>query len=136
MPQSLSERANAENPSATMLAIVQTRGKKITGKGEKQRINQTKAPLPPLLQTQRVLSRLPIPTNPLSTRRVLLLHILLVVLPLVGISYGVNDFLRSLAGGAADLSGNVADRGFESFVEDLAKGVADDAQGSLCVRLC
>ena len=87
------------------------------------------------LQPKRILRRLPIAPNPLATRQVLVLHILLVTLPLVRV---LRDFLHAFggfAGGTADGACDVADGGLEGFVEDLADWVADDAEETLGLLL-
>ena len=87
--------------------------------------------MPVRLQPKRVLRRLPVPSNPLSARQILVLHVLLVALPLVGV---LGDILHAFGGfavRAADGARDVADGGLEGFVEDLADWVADDTEETL-----
>lgn len=83
------------------------------------------------LQPKRVLRRLPVPSNPLSAREVLVLHILLVALPLVRVLGDVLHAFGGFAVRAADGASDVADGGFEGFFEDLAYWIADDAEETL-----
>jgi hypothetical protein len=83
------------------------------------------------LQPKRVLGGLPVPSNALAARQVLVFHILLVALVLE-FFFGV--FLHGCCGFAsryAHTSGELADRGPQTFLEHLADGVADDAEEAL-----
>jgi len=85
----------------------------------------------PALQPKRILRRLPIPPNPLATRQIFVLYILLVALPLVSVFGDVGHALGGFAVRTSDRAGDVADGGLEGFVEDLADWVADDAEETL-----
>lgn len=117
-------------PRKPTLAIIQEQRKKKQSCARSNRNPLLTQATP--LQPKRILRRLPIPPNPFATRQILILHILLVALPLVRV---LSDFLHTFGGfarGAADGACDVADGGLESFVEDLADWVADDAEEALC----
>lgn len=69
--------------------------------------------------------------DPLATRQILVLHILLVALPFVCVFGDVRHAFGGFAVRASDRTGDVADGGLEGFVEDLADWVADDAEEAL-----
>ena len=120
LPQSLSEN-NSSN------TLYHTRRKK-----EKKKLHaQSNMPLATRLQSKRVLRRLAVPSNPLATRQILVLNILLVALPLVGVSGDILHAFGCFAVGAADGACDVADGGSEGFVERLADGVADNTEETL-----
>lgn len=84
------------------------------------------------LQPKRVLRRLPVPSNPLSARQILVLHILLVALPFVGVLGNILHAFGGFAVRAADGARDMANGGLESFIEDLADWIADDTEETLC----
>lgn len=59
------------------------------------------------------------------------MNILLVALPLVRVLGDVLHAFGGFAVGFSDGACDVADGGFEGFVEDLADGVADDTEETL-----
>lgn len=119
------------NSSKDSLSYKKEKEKKKRIRNPCSTINQNLRSLTAQLQPKRVLRRLPVPPNPLATRQILVLHILLVALPLVRVFGDVLHAFGGFAVRAADGTCDVADGGLEGFVEDLADGVADDAEEAL-----
>ena len=85
------------------------------------------------LQPKRILRRLPVSPDPLSTGQVLVFHIRLLALPLVRVFGDVLHTFGGFAVRTADGACDVADGGLEGFLEDLADWVAHDAEETLVV---
>lgn len=82
-------------------------------------------------QSKRILGSLPVASNSLSAGQILVLYVRLLAFPLVCIADSVLHALGSFSSGFADAAGDVADGGFEGFVEHLAQGIADDGEEAL-----
>ena len=133
IPQKLSKINSSKTlPAQNTRYHTRRRKEEKQNKTHAQSINQNLCSLAVRrLQPKRVLRRLPVPSNPLSAGQILVLYVLLIALPLVGV---LGDILHAFGGfavRAADGARDVADGGLEGFVEDLADGVADDAEEAL-----
>ena len=133
IPQKLSKINSSKTlPAQNTRYHTRRRKEEKQNKTHAQSINQNLCSLAVRrLQPKRVLRRLPVPSNPLATRQVLVLNILLVALPLVRVLRDVLHAFGGFAVGFTDGACDVADGGLEGFVEDLADGVTDDAEKTL-----